>query len=170
MPMSHLSAVAGPPSHSAAYDLVLLAHLLSALVGFGAVVVSGAFAVVLARSGPESEALSRYYRPGVNWAGRVLFLVPVFGAILVLISKGAWSFSDRWVAIGLVLWVVVAFGAEMALWPTILATPGLIPHLYGKAEARPGRKMGHVTRLFPRGALPGEFGVAAALGVLAAEE
>jgi uncharacterized membrane protein len=117
MPLSHLPAVAGPPSHSAAYDIVLLAHVLSALVGFGAVVVSGAFAVVLARSGPESEAVHRYYRPGVNWAGRVLFLVPVFGAILVLISKGAWSFSDRWVAIGLVLWVVVAFGAEMALWP-----------------------------------------------------
>jgi 5-(carboxyamino)imidazole ribonucleotide synthase len=57
--------------------------------------------------------------------------------------------------------------AETALWPEILATPGLIPHLYGKAEARPGRKMGHVTRLFPRGALPGEFGVKAALGVLA---
>jgi 5-(carboxyamino)imidazole ribonucleotide synthase len=57
--------------------------------------------------------------------------------------------------------------AETALWPEILATPGLIPHLYGKAEARPGRKMGHVTRLFPRGALPGEFGVEAALGVLA---
>ena len=56
---------------------------------------------------------------------------------------------------------------ETALWPAILATPGLIPHLYGKEFARPGRKMGHVTRLFPRGALPGEFGVAAALGVLA---
>ncbi len=56
--------------------------------------------------------------------------------------------------------------AEMALWPEIVATPGLIPHLYGKAEARAGRKMGHVNRLFPRGALPGEYGVAAALGVL----
>ena len=56
---------------------------------------------------------------------------------------------------------------EMALWPQIVATPGLIPHLYGKAEARAGRKMGHVTRLFPRGALPGPFGVAAGLGVLA---
>ncbi len=55
---------------------------------------------------------------------------------------------------------------EMALWPEILAAPGLIPHLYGKAEARPGRKMGHVTRLFPRGALPGWFGVQDALGVL----
>lgn len=53
---------------------------------------------------------------------------------------------------------------ETALWPAILAEPGLIPHLYGKVEARPGRKMGHVTRLFPRGSLPGEFGIAAALG------
>jgi 5-(carboxyamino)imidazole ribonucleotide synthase len=55
----------------------------------------------------------------------------------------------------------------MALWPAALAAPGLIPHLYGKAQALPGRKMGHVTRLFPRGALPGDFGVEAALGKLA---
>ena len=56
---------------------------------------------------------------------------------------------------------------ETALWPQILGTPGLIPHLYGKRDARAGRKMGHVTRLFPKGSLPGEFGVNAALGVLA---
>lgn len=56
--------------------------------------------------------------------------------------------------------------AEAALWPAIVASPGLIPHHYGKAEARPGRKIGHATRLFPRGSLPGEFGVKAALGVL----
>ena len=56
---------------------------------------------------------------------------------------------------------------DMALWPEIIATPGLLPHLYGKREARPGRKMGHVTRLFPRGALPGPFGLDAALGPLA---
>ncbi len=56
---------------------------------------------------------------------------------------------------------------DTALWPAVLATPGLIPHLYGKAEARPGRKMGHVTRLFPVGSLPGEFGIAAALGPVA---
>ncbi len=39
--------------------------------------------------------------------------------------------------------------AETALWPALVAAPGLIPHLYGKAEAREGRKMGHVTRLYP---------------------
>jgi 5-(carboxyamino)imidazole ribonucleotide synthase len=57
--------------------------------------------------------------------------------------------------------------AEAALWPQILATPGLIPHHYGKTEARPGRKMGHVTRLFSRGSLPGPFAIAAAIGPLA---
>jgi 5-(carboxyamino)imidazole ribonucleotide synthase len=30
-------------------------------------------------------------------------------------------------------------------WPAILALPGAHLHLYGKAEARPGRKMGHLT-------------------------
>ncbi len=52
---------------------------------------------------------------------------------------------------------------DIADWPKILATPGLIPHHYGKAEARAGRKMGHVNRLFPKGSLPGEFGIEAAL-------
>ena len=55
---------------------------------------------------------------------------------------------------------------EAALWPRVLATEGLIPHLYGKLEARPGRKMGHYTRLFPRGSLPGEFGIEAALSLV----
>ena len=54
---------------------------------------------------------------------------------------------------------------DMALWPRILATPGLIPHHYGKAEARPGRKMGHFNRLFPKGSLPGEFGIEDALSL-----
>ena len=57
--------------------------------------------------------------------------------------------------------------AESALWPEILATPGLIPHLYGKAEARPGRKMGHVTTLFALDGLPDEEGVRRALGCAA---
>ena len=42
-------------------------------------------------------------------------------------------------------------GAEAGGWPRIAAEPGACLHLYGKADARPGRKMGHVTRLTPRG-------------------
>jgi 5-(carboxyamino)imidazole ribonucleotide synthase len=51
----------------------------------------------------------------------------------------------------------------MADWEAVMATPGLIAHHYGKALARPGRKMGHFTKLFPKGGLPGAFGVADAL-------
>ncbi len=43
----------------------------------------------------------------------------------------------------------------LARWPAMVATPGLAPHLYGKAEARPGRKLGHATRLLPAGTLKG---------------
>ena len=42
-------------------------------------------------------------------------------------------------------------GAEVEDWKKIAAEPGACLHLYGKTEARPGRKMGHVTRLAPRG-------------------
>jgi len=41
-------------------------------------------------------------------------------------------------------------GADVDAWPMLAAEPGTAVHLYGKAEARPGRKMGHVTRLFPK--------------------
>jgi 5-(carboxyamino)imidazole ribonucleotide synthase len=40
-------------------------------------------------------------------------------------------------------------GVEAESWRDILADPGLHLHLYGKVEARPGRKMGHVTRISP---------------------
>ncbi len=38
-------------------------------------------------------------------------------------------------------------GDDIEAWPEILAEPGAHLHLYGKAEPRPGRKMGHVTRI-----------------------
>jgi 5-(carboxyamino)imidazole ribonucleotide synthase len=41
-------------------------------------------------------------------------------------------------------------GDDVLRWPGLLAEPGARLHLYGKTEARPGRKMGHVNRLFAR--------------------
>lgn len=40
-------------------------------------------------------------------------------------------------------------GGQANDWSAILAEPGAHLHLYGKNEARAGRKMGHVTRLIP---------------------
>jgi 5-(carboxyamino)imidazole ribonucleotide synthase len=41
-------------------------------------------------------------------------------------------------------------GDDIAHWRKLAAEPGALLHLYGKAEARQGRKMGHVNRLTPR--------------------
>jgi 5-(carboxyamino)imidazole ribonucleotide synthase len=38
-------------------------------------------------------------------------------------------------------------GEDGGQWPAIVADPRAHLHLYGKRSARPGRKMGHVTRL-----------------------
>jgi 5-(carboxyamino)imidazole ribonucleotide synthase len=38
-------------------------------------------------------------------------------------------------------------GSDVEQFGALVAEPGAIVHLYGKGEARPGRKMGHVTRL-----------------------
>ena len=38
-------------------------------------------------------------------------------------------------------------GDEVERWPQLVADPALHVHIYGKGEARPGRKMGHVTRV-----------------------
>jgi 5-(carboxyamino)imidazole ribonucleotide synthase len=41
-------------------------------------------------------------------------------------------------------------GAEVDTWREIIAEPAAKLHLYGKKDVRPGRKMGHVTRLSPK--------------------
>jgi 5-(carboxyamino)imidazole ribonucleotide synthase len=41
-------------------------------------------------------------------------------------------------------------GPEVSDWARLAAEPGACLHLYGKGEARPGRKMGHVTWTGPR--------------------
>lgn len=40
-------------------------------------------------------------------------------------------------------------GDQVDRWQALAAEPGALLELYGKAETRPGRKMGHVTRVYP---------------------
>jgi 5-(carboxyamino)imidazole ribonucleotide synthase len=47
--------------------------------------------------------------------------------------------------------MVNLIGAEASDWLRLAGEPGTCLHLYGKREAREGRKMGHVTRLKPLG-------------------
>jgi hypothetical protein len=105
----------------AAFDLVLLLHTGAAVVGLVSTVTAAATASRLRRvlhaSAPLPDALRRYFRPGVNWVGRVVYAVPLLGVALVAMSDGAYSFRDAWIVAGLALFVAVVLLCEMVAWP-----------------------------------------------------
>lgn len=105
----------------AAFDVVLVFHVVCVVAGL--VTVSTAAATArrlgrLVRAGvPPPETLRRYFRPGVNWGGRIVYGIPVFGFALLAMSQGAYALGDAWVLGGLALFLVVALLAEGVLWP-----------------------------------------------------
>lgn len=62
-----------------------------------------------------------------------------------------WPLGDTGRTGGMAVEMENLIGAQADAWAELLAEPGAHLHLYGKAESRPGRKMGHVTRLKPLG-------------------
>ena len=103
----------------AGYSLLLLAHVASAVVGFGALGVTGVPAA-RARQGPtgsHAAAVRRYFHPGVNWAARALYLVPVSGFGFLAYSGGAFDVSDAFVLSGLGMWLAAVATAEVLVWP-----------------------------------------------------
>ncbi len=100
------------------YDLLVGLHALSAVVGFGAVGVSGTYAA-RARSAAEPRqdpGLQRYFRPSTNWAERSLLLTPVLGAI-VLWAGDRSAVWQVWPWIGLGCWILAAAVATSRCWP-----------------------------------------------------
>jgi hypothetical protein len=114
------AAAADPQPTGAAFDIMLLLHVVCVVVGLGTVVVSAVQASRLARVtvlDQLPESLRTYYRPGTNWAGKVLVGVPIFGFALLALSHGDFKLGDWWVLAGLGLWVVAIGVTEGALWP-----------------------------------------------------
>jgi hypothetical protein len=105
----------------AGYDVVLLLHVACVVSGLATTLATAATATRLRRllqaSVPPPETVRRYFRPGVNWAGRTVYGIPVFGFALLAMSHGAYALGDGWVLAGLVLFAALALVAELVLWP-----------------------------------------------------
>ncbi len=105
----------------AAFDVVLLLHVGCVVVGLVTTTTATTTATRLRRlvraSAPVPETLRRYFRPGVNWAGRTIYGIPAFGFALLAMSQGAYALGDGWVLGGLALFVAVALLAEGVMWP-----------------------------------------------------
>ena len=72
---------------------------------------------LLRDAAPFPDAVVRYFRPGVNWAGRAVYGIPVFGFALLALSHGAYSLRDGWVNAGLAIFVAVVLVVLRPLRP-----------------------------------------------------
>jgi hypothetical protein len=104
-----------------AFDVVLILHVGCVVVGLTTTVTgavnAGRLVTLLRTATPLPDAVRRYFRPGVNWAGRSIYGIPVFGFGLLALSHGAYGLRDGWVVGGLAVLVGVVLIAEGVLWP-----------------------------------------------------
>jgi len=92
--------------NSGIFKALLVLHILSAIVGLGAVMLNGLYAAqAMKRPGPGGRAVSEANESVSNIAEKVIYLVPVFGILLVVASDHAIKFSHTFVWLPLVLFI-----------------------------------------------------------------
>ena len=91
---------------SGIFKVLLVLHIFSAIVGLGAVVLNGLYAAqATKRPGPAGRAVSEANFAVSNIAEKVIYVIPVFGILLVLASGGAFKFSDTFVWLSFALFI-----------------------------------------------------------------
>jgi hypothetical protein len=89
------------------YDIVFVLHIMTAIVGFGGVMLNGIYgAAAKAAGGIEGLAIARANHKVSSIAEKAIFAVPVFGIALVAMSKGAIKFSQTWVWLAFLLYAI----------------------------------------------------------------
>jgi putative copper export protein len=126
----------------AGYVVLILAHALCAIVGFGALAATGAYAQAVRAAGDPfaSETLRRFFRPGHNLAAASILAVPVLGAWLLIAQHGQDAhLAYPWIGLG--CWSIAAVVAATVIWPAehrlqLLLDADASPHAMPGAEDR----------------------------------
>ena len=105
---------------SGIYDLFLFLHLVAVVVGFGGVLLNGLYgAQAQKRPGPGGLAITEAnFFVSTRVAEPAIYLVPLFGFALVGLSDSGWEFSQTWIILSLILYVIGLANARIILVPT----------------------------------------------------
>ncbi|HEX8581689.1 MAG TPA: DUF2269 family protein [Acidimicrobiales bacterium] len=98
------------------YNLFFLLHILSIILGFGAVMLNGVYAgQVKARTGLAALAVAEANTfVGFRVAEWIIYSVPIWGFALLGLSDGVWELGETWVWLSLLLYLA-ALGISHAL-------------------------------------------------------
>lgn len=134
--------------NSALYQVLLAAHILCGVVGFGSIAVTGAYASQARRhssDGQVPDTIRRYFRPGPNLASRLIYAVPVLGLVMAGIGGGG-ALAQSWLWVGSGLWLLAAGLATGVVWPaegrisSLVSGDGLVGADLGAAIAQASRR------------------------------
>ena len=119
----------GLGSRSPIFDVLILAHIVCAIGGFGANGLAGVYAGQLYPK--ASEGAIKYFSSPKFYAEKLIYLVPVFGLIMIAVSRGASELGKPWVIFGIVIWISAVGIAHSLVWPNerklarmVIADPG----------------------------------------------
>src|ERR1700730_10618732 len=116
MPGAHMLALEG--GFSGLFKVLLVLHILSAIVGLGGVLLNGIYAAeAQKRPGSAGRAVSEANYAVSNIAEKVIYLIPVFGILLVLASDGVFKFSMTFIWLALLLFIIAVGLSHSVLIP-----------------------------------------------------
>ena len=151
----------GTGGGSGAYKFVLVLHLVAAIVGFGGTTIAGIYgAKAAARRGREGVVIAETtYDVTQNWASWFVYAVPVLGILLVLLSEDVWKFSQAWISLSFLLYIVALGILHAAHLPNVRRMNALGAELAaGAAPAGGSGPPPQVAELERRGRLAGLLG------------
>ena len=102
-------------TNSGIYKVLFLLHMVAVVGGLGTVVLNGVYAAkAKAAGGPAGTAVSvaNYEVSGV--AEKLIYTIPIWGILMVLVSDDAIGFGDTWIWLSMLLYVV-ALGISHAV-------------------------------------------------------
>lgn len=126
-------------SKSPIYDVILLAHIVCAIGGFGANGLAGLYAGQLAPS--PSDGAIKYFSASKFYAEKLIYLIPVFGLIMIAVSRGVSELGEPWVIFGISAWVIAVGVAHSLVWPNERRISALIESDDNLALRKLGKKV-----------------------------
>jgi uncharacterized membrane protein len=109
------------------FKFVLLCHITAVVVGIGSTMLNGVYAAKAKKAGgPGAGAIMQANFEVTMVAEKVIYTIPVFGILLVLLSDKAYEFSQAWIGISIVLYVIalgIAHGVMVPSAKKMLAGP-----------------------------------------------
>ena len=121
---------------SAGFDVALIVHVVSGAISVVVLAAAYASAMALGRrkaGEPWLESDRRFFRPGREVGGRSVYLVPVTGFVVLVLSGSEFSMADGFISIGMLLSLVVIALGELLVFPAI----GRLRRLVSSSDAAP---------------------------------